>query len=561
VADALRAHPELALFLTLAIGYGLGRLRIGPVRMNLAIGVLLAGIVVGQSGVEVPATMQWTFFVLFLFSTGFKSGPQFFRSLGRESLAQVFLTLLLCGTSLGCALLLARNLGLDVGGGAGLLAGSMNASAAVGTAGDEIAKLPVDETTRSVLAGHLSVVFAVTYLVGLVAELGVLSWVGPWLMRVDLASECRKLEAKMGIKRQEPGVISAYQEMVARAYGIPKDFSAASVAALERAFEPRRVFVERVRTTRGLVDPEPGMALGPGDVVVLSARREVLVGDANPLRGNEVEDRALLDIPTVHVDVVLTRREFDGRALSDALERLGKEDLGRSVFVKKLTRAGEAIPVGLGTILERGDVLTLVGTRSNAARVADRLGAALWPSAATDMITVAAAITIGGLIGLPTIHLMGLDIGLSVPVGVLLGGLVVGWLRSIRPAFGRVPEPALWIFDSLGLTGFLAIVGIGAGPGFIGGVRSAGMALMLAGVAIRLVPNVITMAAGRYLLRMHPGVLLGVCAGAGSSSAGLAAVNARADSSVPTLGYGVSYAVASVLLALGGTVIVVALAE
>jgi putative transport protein len=561
VADALRAHPELALFLTLAIGYGLGRLRIGPVRMNLAIGVLLAGIVVGQSGVEVPATMQWTFFVLFLFSTGFKSGPQFFRSLGRESLAQVFLTLLLCGTSLGCALLLARNLGLDVGGGAGLLAGSMNASAAVGTAGDEIAKLPVDETTRSVLAGHLSVVFAVTYLVGLVAELGVLSWVGPWLMRVDLASECRKLEAKMGIKRQEPGVISAYQEMVARAYGIPKDFSAASVAALERAFEPRRVFVERVRTTRGLVDPEPGMALGPGDVVVLSARREVLVGDANPLRGNEVEDRALLDIPTVHVDVVLTRREFDGRALSDALERLGKEDLGRSVFVKKLTRAGEAIPVGLSTILERGDVLTLVGTRSNAARVADRLGAALWPSAATDMITVAAAITIGGLIGLPTIHLMGLDIGLSVPVGVLLGGLVVGWLRSIRPAFGRVPEPALWIFDSLGLTGFLAIVGIGAGPGFIGGVRSAGMALMLAGVAIRLVPNVITMAAGRYLLRMHPGVLLGVCAGAGSSSAGLAAVNARADSSVPTLGYGVSYAVASVLLALGGTVIVVALAE
>jgi len=67
------------------------------------------------------------------------------------------------------------------------------------------------------------------------------------------------------------------------------------------------------------------------------------------------------------------------------------------------------------------------------------------------------------------------------------------------------------------------------------------------------------MTVGRYLLRLHPGVLLGVCAGAGCSSAGLAAVNSRAGSQVPTLGYGVSYAVGNILLALAGTIVVVAL--
>jgi putative transport protein len=231
--------------------------------------------------------------------------------------------------------------------------------------------------------------------------------------------------------------------------------------------------------------------------------------------------------------------------------------VGHNVFVSKITRAGEPIPVGPGTVLERGDVLTLTSTRTGVERVAERLGTAQWPSVATDLITVAAAIALGGLLGLPTVNLFGLYVGLTVPVGVLFAGLVVGFLRSLRPVFGRVPEPALWLFDSLGLTGFLAIVGIGAGPGFVRGLATAGPALIVAALLIRLVPNVVAILVGRYGFRMHPGILLGVCAGAGSSSAALAAVKDRADSQVPTLGFGVSYAVATMLLALAATILVV----
>jgi len=172
------------------------------------------------------------------------------------------------------------------------------------------------------------------------------------------------------------------------------------------------------------------------------------------------------------------------------------------------------------------------------------------------MLALAGAIAIGAIAGLASFRLAGLEIGLSMPVGVLVGGLVAGWLRSVRPALARVPEPVLKLFDSLGLTGFLAIVGINAGPGFVDGLRTSGGPLVLAGVLVCLVPNLVTIVTGRYLLRMHPGVLLGVCAGAGTSPAGLAAVQEKAKSQVPTLGYGVSYAVGNLLLALWGSVLV-----
>ena len=561
VAAALRAHPELALFLTLAVGHAIGRVRIGPLRMNPSIGVLLVGIAVGQIGVEVPKPVQWSFYVLFLFSIGFRSGPQFFRSLGRGSIPQVLLAILLGGTSLGCALLLARIFGLDPGGAAGFFAGSMTSAAAVGTAGEAIARLPGTEAARRALSDHLNVVFAVTYVVGLVGEIGILTWLGPRLMRVDLAAECRKLEAEMGVTKQEFGVVPASREWGARAYAIPETFTVGTAADLERRFAPARVFVERIRTATGMRDADPSSMLRPGDVVVLSGRREVLVGEENPLRHSEVEDRDLLDIPVVGVDVVLTRRELIGRTLADAVRALEAEGLGRGVFGRAIRRGGNPIPTGPGTVLDRGDVLMLVGSRAQVARVADRLGTAEWPSTSTDIVILAAAIAVGGLIGLPTLRLMGLDVGLSMPVGVLLGGLAVGWLRSVRPVIAHVPEPALWLLDSLGLTAFIATVGIGAGQGFFEGLKTAGLALIAGAVLIRLVPNVLTILAGRYVLRVHPGVLLGVCAGAGSSSTALTAVNDKAESQIPTLGYGISYAVGTVLLTLGGTFIVAAMAR
>ena len=121
---ALRSHPELALFLALAAGYFLGRLRIGSFQLGPVVGCLLAGVAVGQLGITIPSALSSAFFLLFLFSVGYKSGPQFFRGLRGSALPQVVLAVLhsIAGLLTGYAVALV--LGFDAGTAAGLLGGS-----------------------------------------------------------------------------------------------------------------------------------------------------------------------------------------------------------------------------------------------------------------------------------------------------------------------------------------------------------------------------------------------------------------------------------------------------
>jgi putative transport protein len=224
--------------------------------------------------------------------------------------------------------------------------------------------------------------------------------------------------------------------------------------------------------------------------------------------------------------------------------------------VKRVTRGGAELPLTLGLKLARGDVVTLVGTPEAVAKTAARIGYIDRPSSTTDMAIVAGVIFVGGLIGLPALEIGRLELGLSQSVGVLLSGLVLGWLRSVDRRVPRLPEATVWLFDSLGLTVFLAVTALAAGPDFVTGLRQSGLSLLAGAIVLVVVPQFVTMLVGRFAFRMHPGILLGVCSGASTSAPSLAAVQEVARSKVPTLGYGVTYAVGNVLLALWGSVIV-----
>ena len=555
LATSLQNHPEIALFLALGLGQAAARFRIGPFKLNAVVCVLLAGVAIGQLGIKPPPALQWSFFVLFLFAIGYKTGPQFFEGLGRSALPQVGLSVFFCAVSLASAYFLSKLFGFNAGGEA-CIAGGLGASPAMGTADDAIVKLNVSEAVRQQLAASSAVAFAVTYLVGVITTIVTLSKIDPWLMRVDLKSACRKLEGELGMEKNEPGVFSAYQHFVARSYSIPESFDGKTAAALEQEFSPARVFVERVANSHGPIDAGPETVLHRGDKVALTGRNEILASVENPLFPYEIADPDLLDIPVVTVDHVLSRRDLDHRTLAQVAETLGSEAPTRGVFVREISRGGEKLPIGTGLVLERGDTLRIVGVRRHVERVAARLGSTAWPSTATDMAVLGLAIAIGGLIGLPALRFVGVEIGLSAPVGVLIGGLVVGWLHSRRPIFGRVPDAALSLLNSLGLGAFLALVGIAAGPMFVLGLRTSGIPLLVAGVLVCAIPNIVTPLVGRYLFRMHPAIALGICAGAGTSQSGLAAVQEASESQVATLGYGVSYAIGNILLALSGTLIV-----
>lgn len=556
IGASLRDHPELALFLALATGYLLGRVRMGSFKLGPVVGCLLAGVAVGQIGIVVPGVLGGTFFLLFLFSIGYKTGPQFFRGFGRVALPQVALTLLFDVTGFLTAYAVATLLGFDAGTATGLLAGGLHSSVALGTGSDAIAKLAVGDEVRRTLTADATVAYAVTYLVATFAGIFVLVQAGPWLMRVDLRAECKKLEDDLGMKREEVGVVSAYKQFVMRAYKVPEKMDGKSVAEIESEFSPERVFVERVENAQGVFDAEPDLRLHAGNLIVLSGRPRMLAGAGNPLQSYEVEESELLDVPAIAVDYVLERKDLVHRTLAEIVEVLERDVATRGVYLRKVSRAGEELPLGPKVVLERGDVLTLIGAKRHVDRVAARMGPVERASHATDLVWLCLAIGIGGLVGLAAIHARGLTIGLGLPVGVLLAAFVIGWLHSIRPLFGRIPEPVIWLLDSLGLNGFLAAVGINAGPSFVRGLRSTGLELLVTGVIVCAVPYLLTILAGRYIFRVHPGILLGMCAGSGTSSPALAAVQEKAESRVPVLGYGVSYAISAFVYALWGSLIV-----
>jgi putative transport protein len=550
---ALRHNPELAIFLTLALGFFVGRLKIGSFSFGTVVGTLLAGVLVGQLNVQVPAAVKTVFFDLFLFTTGYKVGPQFFRGLKKDALSQVALTIVLCVTCLVTAFVAAKLLGYDVGTAAGLLAGAFSESTVIGTAGDAINRLPIAEAERTQLVNNIPIAYAVTYLIGTAGLVWFLPVVGPKLMGVHLREESRKMQAAVsGAPEPELGIVSAARRFEVRAYRVTnEDLTNRTVAELEARPRDARVFILRIRRQGGIVEVEPTTVIRRDDVVAVATRYDVLVEHGAKI-GPEVEDRALLDIPIETLDVVVTNRARAGKTLRE----LAALPFARGVFLSKLVRAGEEMPVVPGTRIDRGDVMSLIGSKPDVERAVRDLGYPDRPTNATDMVFVGTGIVLGGLVGLLSVTVAGMPLTLTASGGALIMGLVFGWLRSVRPYFGRIPEPAIWIFDTVGLCVFIGVVGLSAGPGFVAGLQRTGISLAVVGLVCALIPHVTAILFGRYVLRMNPLILLGACAGAGTITAALRAVQDEAQSKVPALGYTVPYAIGNILLTAWGPVIV-----
>ena len=555
LADFLHRYPDLALYLAVGLGYLIGGYKVRNFSLGAVTGSLFAGLLIGQfAHVPVSSTAKSVLFLLFLFGIGYSVGPQFFRSLKGDGVKSAVFGVFVTTVGLLTAWAVARTLGLDPGFSAGLLSGALTESPAIGTASEAINALPLPEAERSRLISHIAVADAVCYLFG---AFGVIQFCGSWgprLLGIDLRAEAERLEAQLGIKRTRAGTVAARRLFDFRAYRVLPEARAAgrTVAEAEALVPNARVFVQRVRHNGEIHDAEPGTVLTTGDVIAVSGRREVLV-DVVGRVAEEVEDIELLDVPAAVLDVVLTRKDLNGRTLGELL----REPAFRGVDVRSLRRAGQEIPSAPGVTLERGDVLTLVGLETGVERAGRWAGTLIRPSDATDFVTMGLAIFLGGLLGVVIALPIGnIRISLSTSVGTLLMGLLVGWLRSVRPLFGRIPDGAVSFMTSLGLAAFVAMVGLHAGPVFVEAVREVGIGLVIGGAVVTLTPLVAGLYFGRYVLRMNPLLLLGALAGAQTMTAGLAAVQDKSGSPIAVLGYTGAVPFGHILLTTWGTVIV-----
>jgi putative transport protein len=238
---------------------------------------------------------------------------------------------------------------------------------------------------------NIPVAYAVTYLVGTMFVVWFLSSLAPRLLRVDLREESRRLAAEAeGGPEPEAGVRSGYFRWGLRAFRVEAPgIDGRSVAEVEALFPGKRVFVERVRRPDGIVDADPDTVVRTGDVLAVMAVRAVIV-EADAVIGPEADDRELLDLPVALMDVVLTNRALAELPLAELARRHG-----RGVALQKLVRAGQQMPFAAGTVLNRGDLLEVMGPRRHVERAAAALGYAERPTSATDMVFVGVGIVLG----------------------------------------------------------------------------------------------------------------------------------------------------------------------
>lgn len=558
ITATLQAHPEIAILLALAVGYYVGGKSFKGFSLGAVTATLIAAVVIGQLGIHISADVKSIFFLIFLFAVGYGVGPQFVRGIAKDGIPQALFAVVMCLLSLGAAYLAARLAGYDVGYAAGLFAGSQTLSASIGLATDAINQIGLAPAKTQALLNAIPVAYAVTYIFGTVGSGLILSMLGPRLLRVDLAAECKAYELAMGGTAAPGSEGSAWHQYETRAFRVAADSRLAgkTAAEAEALLGLAQVFIERLRRAGKIEEARATTVIQAGDILAVAGRRDILVNVIEHA-AEEVDDVELLSMPVEGVDVYVTSREVDGKTLA----ALAHETAAHGIFLRKITRGATAtdIPVLAQTQVHRGDILTITGRLQDTTAAAKAMGYADRASTVADVAFIAAGITVGALFGALTFTIGSVPLTLSTAGGALIAGLVCGWLRSVHPTFGRIPPATVWFMNSLGLNVFIAVIGISAGPGFVAGLQQLGVSLFLWGIFATTVPLILGIYIGKYVFRFHPAIVLGACAGARTTTAALGMVCDVGKSQVPALGYTVTYAVGNTLLTIWGMVIVMLL--
>ncbi|MDE6479213.1 MAG: aspartate-alanine antiporter [Muribaculaceae bacterium] len=559
--EALRHTPALAVFLTIGIGFWLGKLKFKGIALGTVTAVLIVGVLVGQLDINVGGPLKSVSFLLFLFCIGYSVGPQFFKSLKGDGLKEVMFALVVCVLILGAALGVSYWFGLNPGQAAGMMAGASTASPVVGAAEDTINSLSGDPDKIKAMVAAIPVCYAMTYVFGTLGAVWLLGYVGPAMMGgLDkVKAMTRELEKTLSPvdAGSDPASFNACRPIAFRAFEAvgPWMDTPRKVSELEQEFESKgkRITVERIKRNGNgdIIDNiTPDTEIYKGDIVALAGRREMIVGQQEWF-GYETAGVDILSFPVEDVDVTVMKK-FQEITVHELMEKQFME----GVDIKKITRNDVALnPLG-GTTVKPGDIVELVGSKKYLNRAAKEIGYADPRTLSTDFVFIGIGILLGGLLGALAIKIGAVSVSLGASGGALVAGLIMGWLRAKRPVYGAIPKASLWVFNNLGLNMYIAVIGIASGPSFISAFSEVGPKIFVAGLIVTLVPLFLAILIGHKLFKFHPAVTLGCCAGARKTTAGLGAVQERLGSSVPALGYTITYAVSNTVLIIFGIVLV-----
>jgi len=542
----LQKQPVLTLFLILGLGYLIGGLKMRGFSLGSVAGVLFAGLFFGHFGFKMSPGAQSVGFALFIFSVGYQAGPRFFDVLMEDGVRYFFLALFIAATGFSLSVLAAKLLDLAPGTAAGILAGGLTSSPTLAAAQEAIRSgnmTPPAGTSAEVVIGNITTGYAITYIFGLAGLIAIIKLL-PGFLGIDLVAEARELEGG----ESTAGAGSA-AEVAMRAYRVANEkYTRIPARELRRHFWDGFAVV-RIEREGELLKPGPDDYLQLNDVVTILGNIDYFTDDIREL-GVEITAERCSRGATDTAQVIVTHKDVVGKTLSE-LNLAGNFGV-LLVDVKRMRISLKPVP---DLQLKKGDILTVTGPADHIDLLGTKLGVIERDIAETDMLTFAFGIAAGSVLGLFSVKIGGVSVGLGSAGGLLTAGLVIGFLRSVRPTFGRLPDAARWVFMEFGLLIFMAGVGLRAGGDIVETFIQAGPKLMLAGIVVTVTPVALGYVFGRRVLKIPAVLLLGAITGSMTSGASLSVVTKEAKSSVPALGYTGAYAFANVLLTIAGSVI------
>ncbi|MBI0153402.1 aspartate-alanine antiporter [Gilliamella sp. W8128] len=555
ILDGLKHSPEILLFLSLSLGYLIGGIRIGKFQLGGVAGSLLVAVALSVFGVTVNAGVKAVLFALFIYAVGFESGPQFFRSLGVKTLREIFLALFIAVAGFVTVVVLAKLFHLDKGLAAGLAAGGLTQSAIMGTASDALTQLGLSPEELSRLQGNVTIGYAVTYIFGSLGAIIVCVNILPKIMGREINDDAIKAEAEQlhGSLLLGSGQNFALSDVTGRLYRITNKVNQ-TVESLEKVING--ISIERIKRGNRIIEAAPETLLKAKDIILVVGHRDAMIA-ATDLLGEEVNSAQGMDVVMNTQDVEMRNTRYVGQNLTQVLSSDEVMKLKHGIYLIAVHRDGQPLPLNNDMVFKLGDVITIYGTDGDLRRVVDRIGAPITKSEKTDWIFHGLGLVVGLIIGLIVIRVSDIPITLGAGGGALLSGLLFGWYRSLHQTVGNIPTGAVQLLKDFGLAGFVAVVGLSSGLQAINTIKDQGLSLFLIGVVVTLLPMLLGIYFGKYVLGYkNSAVFAGALAGSRSANPAFGEVLNKAGNSTPTNSFAITYALANVFLTLLGPLVV-----
>jgi putative transport protein len=554
IFEWLAKNPFMLLFVTVGLAVWIGRFSV----KGYGLGMVAAAIVVGCAlstwaslyGVKLELNnfAKSLFYYLFMYGVGLRVGPSFVNSLKGEGLKFTFLAVLSSIIGLTLCVFGARYFDLPMGAAGGLVAGSQTMSAAIGSAEQAVTQgavqLPAGATAEQVSA-MIALSYGISYIWGTVGIILICKYLPKW-WGIDARQAAIQYEQEHGVRNVDDVALTGYRPFAARAYKLENaEWAGKTISEFRQRNSEYRVL--NVRRGDELLGADPSLKMQLGDIVALAGARGDMTAKMG-LIGSELDDPRALNVPLGQAEILLTNKDAVGRELGSF-----RGDLAGQVAVTRIERAGQPIPVGNGTTLQRMDVVFLAGLQDAVTKGANLLGRFAVPSTATDLLTLSVGMILGLLIGAIDFPAFGARVGLGNAGGLLVSGVIVSSLQSRLRFFGNTPNAARNILEDLGLVVFVCIVGINAGNSLLAQLTGAlALKIFIVGFIACTIPPFIVWAIGYHIFKINPAVLMGGVAGARSHSGPCREAAKEIGSTVPWIGFPVGYAVSGILLTIFG---------